>query len=141
MQKLSPSAQRWLKSFHILSAAVWVGCAITLNVAQFFITPKSDGEFYGIMATLDFIDLFILVPGAMAVLLTGLLFSTLTKWGWFTHTWITVKWLICITGIVVGTIWLGPWISGMAHMAGEQGLTAMTSPVSVSYTHLTLPTN
>jgi len=95
---------------------------------QFFIDPDNGGELYGIIATLDFIDLFILVPGAIGTFLTALVYSIWTNWGWFKHNWIIVKWIICIFGMIFGTFWLGPWISEMAQIAQEIGMEALTDP-------------
>ena len=61
-------------------------------------------------------------------MLTGLLYSIWTRWGWFKHRWITVKWVICVFGVVFGTYPLGPWLEGMMHMAGDEGLAALSSP-------------
>ena len=126
MKKLSVRGQRWLKCLHIYSGCVWVGCATTLAIMQFLVEPENGNELYGIVATLDFIDLFILVPGAMGILLTALVYSVWTNVGWFKYNWITVKWLICIFGIVFGTFWLGPWLSDMAHIAKDKGMEALT---------------
>ena len=128
MKKKSSRGQRWLKCFHVFSACVWVGCAVVLMINQFYISPGDGRELYGIVATLDFIDLFILVPGAIGTLLTSLIYSIWTKWGWFKHKWIIVKWVICVVGIVFGTFWLGPWVSGMANIAAEKGLAALADP-------------
>ena len=132
MKKLSSKGQRWLKSLHIYSACVWAGCATTLMIMQFFVDPDDGSEFYGILYTLDFIDLFILVPGAIGVFLTALVYSIWTNWGWFKHNWITVKWIICVFGLVFGTFWLGPWLSDMAHIAKDQGLKALDDPTYLS---------
>lgn len=133
MKKLSANGQKWLKSLHIYSGCVWAGCATTLAIKQFFVNPTNDGELYGIVSTLDFIDLFILVPGAIGTLLTALVYSLWTNWGWFKHTWITVKWIICAFGVVFGTFWLGPWLSSMAHIAGEKGLQALSDARYLDY--------
>ena len=124
MKKLSPRGQRWLKSFHSLfdslTACGW-GAAIVLSVKQFFIYPASGGELYGITSTMDFIDIFIIIPGAIGVLLTGLIYSLWTNWGWFKHNWISVKWVICLYGVGFGTYPLGPWMSGLASISQEKG--------------------
>ena len=96
MKKLSVRGQKWLKAVHIYSGCVWIGCATVLSVMPYFVHPESDGELYGIQYTLDFIDLFILVPGAIGTFLTALIYSIWTNWGWFKHNWITVKWVICL---------------------------------------------
>ncbi len=128
MAKLGVSGQKWLKCFHVYFGCVWVGSATVLTVMQFFINPKDGREFYGTLATLDFIDLYILVPGAIGTLLTSLVYSIWTKWGWFKHNWITIKWIICIFGMIFGTFWLGPWLSGMAEIADLEGLAAFENP-------------
>jgi hypothetical protein len=128
MMKLSSKGQKWLKCLHIYSGCVWAGCATVLTIKQFFVNPEDGGELYGVLSTLDFIDLFILVPGAIGTFLTALVYSIWTNWGWFKHNWITAKWIICIFGLVFGTFWLGPWISGMAHIAKDQGMKALSDP-------------
>lgn len=129
MKKLSPKGQRVLKLLHLFFMSMWVGAAIIINVKQFFIDPHSDGELYGIMATLHFIDFFIIIPGAIGVLLTSVIYSIWTPWGWFKHKWITVKWLICIFSIVFGTYPLGPWLTEMTVMTKDQGLGALSNEV------------
>lgn len=128
MANLSVKGQKWLKCLHIYSACVWVGCATVLPVMQFFINPDSGGELYGVIATLEFIDLYILVPGAIGTFLTALVYSIWTNWGWFKHKWITVKWVICLFGMIFGTFWLGPWISDMTQIAKEIGMDALADP-------------
>lgn len=125
---MSASGQRWLKFLHVLSGGVWVGTALALSTQLFFIRPSSGEELQGILSTLDFIDLFVLVPGAIGTLLTGLAYSLWTDWGWFRHRWVTVKWIICLYGVCFGTYPLGPWLSGLARIAGEMGLAAYADP-------------
>jgi len=84
-KRLRPNGQKWLKCFHVLSAGVWVGTAVTLVIKQFFITPSQGPELFGVLSTLNFIDLCILVPGAMGTLVTALIYSIWTNWGWFRH--------------------------------------------------------
>lgn len=84
------------------------------------------------MSTLDFIDIFIIIPGAVGVLLTAIIYSVWTHWGWFKHNWITVKWVICLYGVIFGTYPLGPWMSGLARISKAQGLSALSDP---NYVH------
>ena len=128
MKKLSIKGQKWLKCLHVYSACVWAGCATMLMIMPFVLDPQRDSELYGILWTLDFIDMKILVPGAMGTLFTGLVYSIWTNWGWFKHNWIIVKWVICLFGIIYGTFWLGPWLSEMTHISKELGLKALSDP-------------
>jgi hypothetical protein len=113
----------------VLSAGVWVGTAVTLVIKQFFITPSQGPELFGVLSTLNFIDLCILVPGAMGTLVTALIYSIWTNWGWFRHRWVTVKWAICAFGIIFGTYPLGPWLGDIARIAGERGMSSYHDPV------------
>jgi hypothetical protein len=135
---MSPKYQRWLKGFHSLFACMWVGSAIILSIKQFFINPRNGGELYGIMATMDFIDVFIIIPGALGVLLTGIMYSVWTKWGWFKHNWITIKWIICIYGVIFGTYPLGPWMSSLADISKDHGIAALSDPIFMHHKYMLL---
>lgn len=128
MKPLGVRGQRWLKLLHVCGAATWVGCAIALSVNQIFLRADDGRELHGKLATLDFIDLAVLVPGAILCLVTAIAYSAWTQWGWFKHRWIAVKWLICAWGVAFGTYPLGPWLSGLVVMAEEHGLAALTHP-------------
>lgn len=129
MKKLGPRAQKWVKGLHVIFACMWVGSAICLSVKQFFVHPANGGELYGITSTMDFIDVYIIIPGALGVLLTAIIYSTWTNWGWFKHKWIIVKWAICIYGIIFGTYPLGSWMSEVVHISKDAGLGALSHPI------------
>lgn len=129
MTKFGAKGQRWLKGFHLLFACMWVGGAITLCSKQFFVTASDGGELYGILCMLTYVDDFIITPGALGSLLTGLIYSLKTNWGWFKHRWVTVKWCINLFGVVSGTFWLGPWLNALPVMAKAEGLNALANPV------------
>ena len=63
--------------------------------------------------------------GAVGCLLTGLLYSLLTGWGFFRHTWIMVKWIITIFCIASGMLFLGPWETAMVAISGQLGGAAL----------------
>lgn len=121
---LNAKSQKWLKAFHLLFVAMWAGGAITISSKQFFIAAQSDGELFGIFSTLHYVDSFIIIPGAIGCLVTGILYSSLTRWGWFTYRWIIVKWIICLYGVIFGTYPLGPWLSELVEIVKHQGLAA-----------------
>lgn len=129
MAKFSPGGQKWLKGFHILCACMWLGAAICLTFMLFFMKATDDMELYGINVSMKFIDDFIIVPGAIGSLLTGLLYSIFTGWGWFKHKWITVKWSINIYGILFGTFLLGPWTNSLVPLSREKGLNALSDSI------------
>ena len=131
MKKLGTKGQKWLKAFHITISCSWVGAGICLILMQAGLSATNDMELYGIDMSMKFIDDFIIIPGAMGSLLTGLIYAIFTKWGFFKHRWITVKWIINVGGIIFGTFWLGPWLNSMPPISGALGLEALKDPAYI----------
>lgn len=129
MNKISAKGQKWLKAFHILFACLWVGGAISVNLMLFFLTADDGMQLYGINESINFIDIWIIIPGNLGIILTGIIYSLFTHWGWFKHKWVTVKWCIAVYGMVFGTIWLGPWAGSLEHISEIEGLKALTNDV------------
>jgi hypothetical protein len=131
MKKMSARGQRWLKGFHIAFACLWVGAGVSLLLMQMGMSATDGKTLYGIDLSKKFIDDFIIIPGAFGSLITGLLYSLFTNWGFFKHRWVTVKWIINVGGIVFGTFWLGPWLNSMPPISGALGLEALSDPTYV----------
>ncbi|MCP3926707.1 MAG: hypothetical protein GY714_29450 [Desulfobacterales bacterium] len=127
MTKLSIKQQKWLKLIHILFACLWVGGSIAVTLMHFLMNATDGMQLYGINLSMKFVDDFIIIPGATGSFLTGLLYSIFTKWGWFKHRWITIKWIINLYGVVFGTICLGPWLNSLPPIAKKEGLNALTN--------------
>ena len=136
MKKISGSGLKWLKAFHIFFAGLWLGGAIALTLKQFFINPNDGIELYGIASTLKFVDDFIIIPGGVGSLLSGLIYSIWTNFGWFRHNWIIVKWCINLFGLIFGTFFLGPWLNSLPPIALNQGLSALSDPVFTQNSHM-----
>ena len=128
MKKLGAKGQKWLKGFHIVFACMWIGAAVCLALMNVFLKATDGMQLYGINVAMKFIDDFVIIPGAMGSLLTGLLYSLFTGWGWFKHNWIMVKWLINLYGVIFGTFWLGPWVNRLPSISKAIGLEALSHP-------------
>jgi len=129
MRNMSARGQKWLKSIHVLFACLWVGGAIALTVMNFTMHASDGMELYGINLSMKLIDDFIIIPGAVGLLLTGLIYSAFTNWGWFKNTWVVVKWIINLFGVIFGTFWLGPWLNAMPVISKTEGLASLINPV------------
>ena len=67
-----------------------------------------------------FIDYVLVIPGAICTVLIGLF----SNWGFFKYKWITLKWIVGISVILIGTFILHPIALGLTDMMGlfnEQG--------------------
>jgi hypothetical protein len=92
-----------------------------------FCLKSSDGmELYGINQAINFIDIWIIIPGNSGVIITGIIYSVFTNWGLFKHNWVTVKWIIAIYGMIFGIIWLGPWAASLEMISKAEGLKALS---------------
>ena len=74
------------------------------------------------------IDDIVVVGGAVGCLLTGLVYSLMTNWGFFKFRWIAVKWISTILLILFGTFLLGPWLNEMAAISANEYALALMNP-------------
>lgn len=126
--KLGSTGQKWLKVLHLFFVCIWVGPGVTLVAMQAAMSADSGGMLHGIDTSMKFVDDFLIIPGAFGCLITGLLYSLLTNWGFFRHGWITLKWIITVGGILFGTFYLGPWLNALPPASLELGLDALADP-------------
>ncbi|WP_027192220.1 hypothetical protein [Fundidesulfovibrio putealis] len=125
--RLGPVGQKWLKSLHILFGGSWVASGVCITVMGAFQEPGNGAVLHGFDLSRKFIDDFLVIPAAVGCLLTSVAYSLFTGWGWFRHRFVTVKWCICIFGIVFGTFWLGPWLNALPPLSGTEGLGALSN--------------
>ncbi|MDR0882717.1 MAG: hypothetical protein LBP55_09295 [Candidatus Adiutrix sp.] len=129
MKKFGVSGQRILKIFHLIMASLWVGGAVALNAMTLALGPGQSGaELLGYDLARKFVDDLIIIPGAMGCLVSGLLISWLTPWGFFKHRWVLVKWILTVGCILFGTFILGPMINDQPPITTELGLQALSDP-------------
>jgi len=118
-KKLKPQSIKILKMIHIIFAFGWLIGGITLCLLVFIITPTSGDELFMHSRILQIIDYYFIIPGALGALITGLVYSIWTNWGFFKHRWITVKWVMIIIQIISGTFILGPCIDENVVIANQ----------------------
>jgi len=114
MKKLSASGRAWLKGFHIVCTCAWIGAGVCMFLLNFVARPNDSHDLYVVMAALRLIDDWMIIPAAIGSLLTGLLLSWLTPWGFFKWRWVTVKWGLTVIMTLFGVFYLSPWLHEMA---------------------------
>lgn len=130
MPRLKAKGLKWLKGFHIIAASCWVGGAVSLILLYFLKNGVTDGNvLYGINQSIHHIDMgVVVIPGAFGCLITGLVYSSFSNWGFFKHTWIIFKWIVTIAAILFGTFFLGPWEEAMMEISGTLGISSLSNP-------------
>lgn len=109
--KLHPRSVKWLKAIHIYLGAIWGGGAASLFALHCLYFPDSGPELYARNMALVYIDTFIIIPSAVGVLLTGLIYAQFTKWGYLKYFWVIVKWFSTLVFVLVGFLWFVPWLN------------------------------
>jgi len=127
MPKIGAKGLRWLKGFHLLAVSCWIGGAVALILLYVLKDDVTNGGvLYGINQSIHHVDMAVVViPGAFGCLLTGLIYSIFSNWGFFRHNWLIYKWIVTVTAIIFGTFWLGPWETRMMELSGTLGSSAL----------------
>ena len=133
MLKLRKKGLRWLKGFHLIAVSCWIGGAVALILLYLIKEGVTDGGvLYGINQSIHHVDMaVVVVPGAFGCLLTGLIYSTFSNWGFFKHKWMIFKWIVTVSAILFGTFYLGPWETTMMEISGKLGLSSIDDPAYI----------
>lgn len=118
MRNLTKNPKRILDLVHLLFASLWLGGFTIVLICSIMLWTQTIDPVFG-LATISLIQeiVKICIP---ALMVTGLLYGFATKWGFFSHGWVTAKWVLtialvistalvpvhplCLSGIVAGMI-------------------------------------
>ncbi|HOP30009.1 MAG TPA: hypothetical protein P5120_07280 [Spirochaetota bacterium] len=132
MKKLNSKQIRILKIIHIFFFVSWIGGGIGLISLMFLAQPLIPDDIYMKYRSMQVIDDFIIIPGALGSLFTGLIYSIWTNWGFFRQRWLTVKWILTVAQILFGTFALGPWLNGNVDIAMKLRGSALTDSAFIN---------
>lgn len=107
MKTLSPNGMKILKITHIVCSTMWIGGVMALVCIMLGSKPFSQEMIY--MAAKDHlvIDIWFLIPGGVGIVITALLYSIFTKWGFVKHRWVAIKWILTIILVIIGKLYMG----------------------------------
>jgi len=138
MRSLTLSQKKWLKSIHIIVAGTWIAIGLAMFFMHFLsLEVRSGDELYMLNKVSYFIDMKILTPAAILCLLTGLIYSHFTKWGYFKHKWMVFKWVVTLGIILLGTFYSGPTLNEIVNISKTEGLAVLenTDYLAMDQTH------
>src|SRR5918995_3724977 len=99
---MAPCLRKFALAAHITLAVGWIGAVagyIALDVA---VATSQDAQTRrAAYLAMELIVWYVIVPLALASLLTGLVMSLGTKWGLFRHYWVLISLLLTIIATVV----------------------------------------
>jgi hypothetical protein len=112
---MTPRLRKFALTAHVVSSVGWLGAvAASLALAVAGLTSQDAPMVRAAYLAMNSIGEGVLVPLALASLLTGLVQSLGTKWGLFRHYWVLFKLLITVFSTIVLLIYMGTF----RYMAG-----------------------
>lgn len=130
---MPPAVRKVALVGHVTSSVGWLGavCAfLVLAVVALHTADTTTSR--ALYVTMELIGRWVLVPFAVASLLTGLLQALGTPWGLFRHWWVVVKLTLTVAASLVLVAYTGT-LSALAQAArdpgGHPGVLPSASPV------------
>lgn len=103
-----------IKAIHMLSAIAWGGGAFAMQALHLMrAAAQAGGSEQVIAACSYFIDTWVVMPGLLGCIATGLFYSVFTAIGFFKFFWIIYKWIITLNACFWGLLFwssLGDWL-------------------------------
>jgi hypothetical protein len=119
---LSPRARKFSLSVHLTVSIGWIGAVVAYLGLGTTAVKADDPELIRSMwSAMEIVGWFVIVPLALASLLTGLLMALGTKWGLFQHYWVTISFGLTVFAVVVLLLHM-PSVTSTADLAlAEEG--------------------
>jgi uncharacterized membrane protein len=131
MKKLGATGMKVLKSIHLILVMFWVTGVLAMAML-FSIKPESADELYMTLKIIHFLDWNFVIPGALFTIIVGIIFGIFTNWRFFKYKWITIKWIVSILVIFVGTYHFSPLLEESLNIAKRTRDAALSDPVVAS---------
>jgi len=131
---LGIQGKRILLSIHLLLNSIWIGGIIAIMFMNLLRAHAVDGDqLYAMNMLLFKIHDDLVMNVSFGVILTGLLFSLFTQWGFVGFYWVAAKWIGVMTLFVLITFYLAPSINVMAAIADVDRAHAVTNPLYLQF--------
>ncbi|MCD8237582.1 MAG: DUF2269 family protein [Prevotellaceae bacterium] len=132
---LSTRGMKILKTIHILLGGTWLGGGLIMTFLLYVAPPTEAHEMYMRSRDIWLIDYLIVTPAALGIVVTALIYGKYTKWGFFKHRWITLKWILSILMILSGTFIMAPCVDANVYPEELIGTYSADSPAYLSNIH------
>ena len=99
---MTPALRKFALTAHVVSSVGWLGAiGAFLALAVVGLTSQAAQTVRAVYLAAEPITWFVIVPLALASLLTGVVQSLGTTWGLFRHYWVLFKLLIAVVATIV----------------------------------------
>lgn len=111
MRTFNVTSMKILKIVHLVFAIGWTGAGICMLILLFNPPLGNADRMYLHSVVLKMLDDYVIIPSAIGILTTGILYGVFTKWGFFRNHWLTLKWFITFFMLLTGTFAMGPCVN------------------------------
>jgi hypothetical protein len=116
---MPPGLRRFVLAVHLTFSVGWIGAVVAyLGLGVFAVTSQDVQTVRAAWIAMELTGWFVIVPLALAALLTGLVMSLGTPWGLFRHYWVLISLLLTILSVAILLLHM-PTVSSLADMARE----------------------
>jgi hypothetical protein len=116
---LTPGLRKFVLAAHLTFSIGWIGAVVAyLALGVSAVTSQDAQTVRAAWIAMELTGWFVIVPLAVAALLTGLVMSLGTPWGLFRHYWVLISLALTILATVVLLLHM-PTVSSLADVARE----------------------
>lgn len=116
---MSAGVRKFALASHLTFAVGWIGAVVAYLALGVAAETSQDGQTVrGAWTAMELTGWYVIVPLAVASLLTGLLMALGTGWGLFRHYWVLFSLVLTIFATVILLLHM-PTVSSMADVAQE----------------------
>ncbi|MEU8103894.1 hypothetical protein AB0C18_09215 [Nonomuraea muscovyensis] len=108
---MAPSSRNLVVWLHVVTSVGWMSQALALLALTFHGWVTGDRGAY---AMADLLDNHVLLHLANASILTGIMLSAMTRWGFFRYWWVLTKFVITLSQLYVAIFLLSPRLTELA---------------------------
>jgi hypothetical protein len=116
---MGPGVRKLVLITHLTFSVGWIGVVITyLALGVTAVTSQSVQTVRAAWTAMELIGWYVVVPLALASLVTGLVMALGTKWGLFRHYWVLISFVLTVFSTAVLLLHM-PTVGSMADVAQE----------------------
>jgi hypothetical protein len=118
---MTPGVRKFALTAHLSFSVGWIGAVLAYLALGVSAVRSQDAQTVrAAWIAMELTGWFVIVPLALAALLTGLVMALGTPWGLFRHYWVLIALVLTILATVVLLLHM-PTVSSVADMAREAG--------------------
>lgn len=118
---MGPGLRKLTLASHLMVAVGWIGALVAYLVLGIAAETSADAQTVrGAWTAMELVGWYVIVPLAVASLVTGLVMALGTRWGLFRHYWVLIS--LMLTALATAVLLMHmPTVSTTADIAREAG--------------------